>query len=297
MYKIKQIPEDFIVKEIINLKKKIKGEYSYFRLKKKNWNTMDVVKELSKRLKLPEKNIKYAGLKDKNAVTEQYISIKNFKEIKFKIKDVEIKKIGEGSNPIKLGGLKENYFKITIRNLTAKKILRPKKLINYFDTQRFSNKNIKIGKALLKRDYRELCELLELKNKEEIFRFDRKILRFALNSYQSYIFNKATKEYLKEYKSGTLPLINFDTKFKNKVIESIYTDIMEKERIKKEDFIFREMPFLIGESKERKIFVSVKSFKYKYGKDELNKGKIKCTLEFVLPKGSYGTLFVKNLFS
>ncbi len=293
---IKQIPEDFIVEEILELKKKKNGEYSYFKLKKKNWNTMDLVRILAKKLKVSEKDIKYAGLKDKNAVTEQYISIRNTKEIKLRIKDVEIKKIGEGDEPIKLGGLKENHFKVTVRSLTEKKVLKPKRLINYFDTQRFSNKNIKIGRALLKRDFKELCRLLELRNKEEVFKFDRKILRFALNSYQSYIFNQATEEYVKKHKSGTLPLINFDTKFKNKFIEAIYMDIMKKEKIRKEDFIFREMPFLVGESKERKIFVNVKNFRYKYGKDELNKDKIKCILEFTLPKGSYGTLFVKNLF-
>ena len=297
MYKIKQIPEDFIVKEIIKLKKRKNGEYSYFKLKKKNWNTIDVVRIIARKLKIPEKDIRYAGLKDKNAVTEQYISVRNIKNIKLKIKDVDIEKVGEGDEPIKLGGLDENYFNITVRDLSEKKVLKPKRMINYFDTQRFSNKNTKIGKALLMRDYKKLCELLELKSKGEIFKFDKKILRFALNSYQSYIFNEAVNEYIKKYKSGTLPMINFDTKFKNKFIENIYTKIMVKEKINKSDFILREMPFLIGESKERKVFVSVKNFKYRYGRDELNNGKIKCLLEFTLPKGSYGTLFVKSLFS
>lgn len=297
MYKIKEKPEDFVVEEVLKLKKK-KGGYSYFLLKKKNWNTLDVVREIAKKLKVKEDDVKYAGLKDKNAVTEQYISIKNIKNVRFMIKDVKIKKVGEGDEPIKLGFLEGNKFKIIVRNLNKEKKLKINKIENYFDKQRFSTKNIKIGRALLKRDYKTLLRLLELKNKEELFKFDKKILRFSLNSYQSYVFNKALKECLdKKIKINELPLINFDTKFKNKTIEKIYNKILEKDKIKKEDFIFREMPFLVSEGKERNIFSKVNNFKYKYSKDELNKNKLKCTLSFYLNKGSYGTLVVKKLFS
>jgi len=298
MYKIKEKPEDFVVKEISKLKKKKKGEYGYFLLKKKNWNTMDVVKEISRKLKIKEKNIKYAGLKDKKAITEQFISIKSVKKFDFKIKDVELKKIGEGDEPMKLGGLEGNEFKIIVRNLDEKKKLRINKLENYFDKQRFSNKNVKVGKALLKRDYKELCKLLNLKNKEEVFQFDRKILRLTLNSFQSYVFNKALESYLDKKKINCkLPLINFDTKFKSKMIEKIYDKILEKENVKKEDFIFREMPFLVSEGKNRDAFVKVEDFKYSYSTDELRKGKFKCDLSFKLGKGSYGTLVVDKLFS
>ena len=57
------------------------------------------------------------------------------------------------------------------------------------------------------------------------------------------------------------------------------------------------MPFLVSEGKDRKIFVNIENFRYKYAKDELNKNQQKCTLWFRLPKGSYGTLVVKKLFS
>lgn len=299
MYVLKQIPEDFKVKELIKLKKKKNGTYSYFLVKKKDWNAFGIINEIARRLGINSRDVRYAGLKDKRAVTEQYISIKGVKKINFKIKNVEIKKVGEGEQPIRLGGLDGNDFRIVVRDLDEKRILKPGKLVNYFDKQRFSGKNVSMGKALLKRDYQSLCNLLDLKNKDELFNFDQRILRFALNSFQSYIFNKAVKEYLSKTKtkSGSLPLINFDTKFRNKAIEKIYTKLLDEEKIKKENFLFREMPFLVSEGSERKIFVSIKNFKYKYGKDELNKNKLKCTLWFRLPKGSYGTLVVKKLFS
>src|SRR3989338_6162306 len=99
MCKIKQIPEDFIVKEINDIKFDDNGIYSYFLLKKRNYNTLRAIKIISEKLKIPEKNIGFAGSKDKNAVTEQIISIKNgnknIENIGFR--DIELKVIGKGN--------------------------------------------------------------------------------------------------------------------------------------------------------------------------------------------------------
>ena len=40
MYKLKQLPEDFIVEEIPLYKAKEKGRYCYFLLEKKQYNTV-----------------------------------------------------------------------------------------------------------------------------------------------------------------------------------------------------------------------------------------------------------------
>src|SRR3989338_1190633 len=61
--------EDFIVKEVLELKVE-DGSYYYYFVTKKNWNTLDVVKEISQRLHV--KDVGYAGLKDRIAVTSQY---------------------------------------------------------------------------------------------------------------------------------------------------------------------------------------------------------------------------------
>ena len=53
MYKLKQSPEDFIVEEISKVTIQ-NGPYSYYLLKKENRNTLDVVKEIAKRLKIKE---------------------------------------------------------------------------------------------------------------------------------------------------------------------------------------------------------------------------------------------------
>ena len=103
--KIKQIPEDFVVEEIINLKLE-EGPYFYYKLVKKNWNTLDVVREVKSRLKV--RDVGYAGLKDKYAVTTQYISVK--KKINFNLKDVEFEFLGTGKTRIYKGMLEGNKF-------------------------------------------------------------------------------------------------------------------------------------------------------------------------------------------
>ena len=59
MYKIKQIPEDFIVEEIPEYETQMEGEYSYFLLKKINYTTIDAIIKIAQRLRLP---LKYIGL-------------------------------------------------------------------------------------------------------------------------------------------------------------------------------------------------------------------------------------------
>jgi TruD family tRNA pseudouridine synthase len=80
MYLLKQLPEDFVVIEIPSAKTEKQGKYLYFWMKKKGRNTLDVVKELARRLRIREKDIGFAGSKDKQAVTEQMISIAGMKK-------------------------------------------------------------------------------------------------------------------------------------------------------------------------------------------------------------------------
>ena len=107
MHQIKQIPEDFIVTEINDIKFNNNGQYYYFTLKKKNYNTLRAIQAIAKKLRINEKNIGFAGNKDKNALTEQIISIKNGnKNIEnIKIKDIELKYFGKGDEKIYLGNL------------------------------------------------------------------------------------------------------------------------------------------------------------------------------------------------
>ena len=57
------------------------------------------------------------------------------------------------------------------------------------------------------------------------------------------------------------------------------------------------MPELIDETVYRYAVADVKDYKIiKYEEDELNKGKFKQVISFILPKGSYATILVKQFF-
>ena len=170
MYKIKQLPEDFIVKEINDIKLNDTGRYSYFLLKKKNYNTLRAIQAIANKVKIYEKNIGFSGNKDKNALTEQLISIsKGNKSIEnIKLKDIELEFLGKGDEKIYLGNLKGNEFTITIRNLSNKEINKIKEKIkqkeilipNYFGQQRFSKLNYQIGKAIINKNFENAINLI-----------------------------------------------------------------------------------------------------------------------------------------
>ena len=71
--KLKTVPEDFIVDEInqLNLEG---GPYLYAILKKKDYTTLKALEVLSRHFRIPIQFIGYAGLKDKTAITTQYLS-------------------------------------------------------------------------------------------------------------------------------------------------------------------------------------------------------------------------------
>ncbi len=320
--KIKQIPEDFRVTEIINLNLiKNKTDYTIWKLTKKGWDSFKIIQTLARILKTKTKFIGYAGNKDKQAITTQYLSFYKIskEEIeKINIKDIILEFIGYAPDRINLGTLKGNEFKLILRDL-KKEISLPKEiqLENYFDEQRFGNKanTHLVGKAILKKEFKEACSLLglEVKNNDFIGAIrteQRRLLRFYISSFQSYIWNKNLAAILRKeedhkeiaYEFGNLvftttkvknfklPLINFDTE-----TDKLLDNLLKEEGITKEDFLIKSMPELISETQEREAFIEVKDIRCTWSKDELNKGKRKVEVCFFLPKGSYATLLTKKI--
>src|SRR3989338_6236958 len=65
-YKIKQIPEDFIVREIKKPVLKQNGQYMICLLKKKDYTTQKAVEIISRFFYIKQKSIGYAGTKDRS---------------------------------------------------------------------------------------------------------------------------------------------------------------------------------------------------------------------------------------
>ena len=162
MYILKQNPEDFIVKEITNIELKESGNYLVCILKKKNYTTIRAIEQIAKALNIKVKDIGFAGIKDKIAVTEQYISMKNTtrEEIsEIALKDIKLTFAGHTNTPISLGDLEGNEFIITLRNFKGS-IKKQTSMPNFFGQQRFSSSNIEIGKAHLNLVFKQSLKLI-----------------------------------------------------------------------------------------------------------------------------------------
>lgn len=323
-YQIKQTPEDFIVKEISDLKPAKEGDYAIFLLKKTNYTTERAVQQIANALHIDRKRIGYAGNKDKLAVTEQNISIKNIKKDKvenLKLKDIELKFIGYSKEPISLGDLEGNSFEIIVRNI-GKSPICLKKIINYFGEQRFSRNNAEIGKAIIKKDFKKavdrILENIRDQEKKVVEHLEKhkndlvgalktipwKTLKLYVHAYQSELWNKTVTKYtkaprrLRALNNIKIPLIGFATEIKDKDVEKIVKKIMQNEQIEYNDFVIRAIPDLSSEGTERNLYTEVKDMDIGELKDdELNKGKKKIKVSFSLGKGSYATEVIKALFS
>jgi len=315
MYILKQQPEDFIVKEISLVELGKAGKYCYFWMKKKNYNTLEAVSKIADMLRIPLKKIGYAGNKDRKAITEQMISIEGISKERIeqlKMKDIFLEYKGNGDSRISLGELSGNSFEITIRNIEKKPILK-KKIINYFGEQRFSTNNAEIGKAIVKREFKKAVEttLCGTGRAEEKMRkyleknagnyvgalktINKKILTLYIHAYQSLLWNKTVQRYSSEQKEmPEVPIIGFGIEFPDKFTE----EIMKEEEIKPRDFIIKQIPELSSEGGTRQMTIEASNISIsELREDELNSGMKKIVIKFILPKGSYATEYVKQLFS
>ena len=161
--KLKQVPEDFAVSEIIEVPKKTSGDQTYFWLTKKNWTTDSAVREIARRLGISGRRFKFAGSKDKVAVTKQLVSVFKISAERLQgleLRDISLEIAGQGDKPVSLGTLTGNSFAITVRDLAKKDLNKLKRNFhaikksgfkNYFGEQRFGIGNTSlIGKAILR---------------------------------------------------------------------------------------------------------------------------------------------------
>lgn len=313
---LKQIPEDFIVKELPDFTKG-EGRYAIFLLKKKDYTTEKAIQQICKTLRIKRNRVGYAGIKDKHAVTEQYISIKSInseKVEKILLKDIELKFIAYSKEPLTIGLLKGNSFEIVVRDLDKKIVVKKDfKIKNLFDEQRFSNNNAEIGLAILKKNFKKAVELVlenqgDYENDVRSFmekhptdfvgalqRIPSKILLLFVHAYQSLIFNKTIKS-LNFDKNVKIPIVGFATEFENNNIKKIVEDLLSADKMSQHDFVIRSIPRLSSAGELRDLYVEPENLVVKeLEKDDLNKNKYKLKLSFSLPKGCYATNVVKQI--
>ena len=187
-FHFRQNAADFVVEEIPLYEFSGEGEHLVLHIRKKNLSTFELIDAITRHLGIKNKEIGYAGLKDKHALTYQYISLhRKYEEQmkRFSHPNVKILSATYHNNKIRMGHLKGNRFFIRVKKVMpsdAVKIFEVLKMIerygmpNFFGYQRFGNSgdNHVLGEKIAKGEKKER---------------NPKVRRLLVNAYQSHLFN------------------------------------------------------------------------------------------------------------
>ena len=142
--KIKSRPENFRVEEVLNQPLKSEGKHRVYRLYKKGFETLPVLKRIARESSLSFKLISFGGIKDKNAETVQFISV----PAKFHLKEIslpnlKLKEAGFLDLPVEKAVL-GNRFTILVEGVEEipeerLKVLKDFGFPNYYGEQRFTS--------------------------------------------------------------------------------------------------------------------------------------------------------------
>lgn len=263
--KIKKKPEHFIVEEVPLYSpsgiqsKNNPPEHLYINFTKQNLNTKDVQKEISKIFNVKKMNIGIAGLKDKNVISKQTmsVSIRKPEERKEKIVEERLKQLSnkEGikvnwydwhTNKLRKGHILGNKFRIIISELPNEdyekdKLLKKtndivremvsKGVPNYFGEQRFGTKNDSGESSNLNRSIKFI------KGEKK---FTGWIKNFLISVYQSYLLNQYLAKRVNEGKFDKLLVGDIAKKHSTGGLFEVLKENLEREqeRYKKGEISF-----------------------------------------------------------
>ena len=162
--KIRSSNEDFQVDEIQQFTPSGSGEHVWLKIKKSGENTDWVAKHLAQIAEVPRRDVSYAGMKDRNAVTTQWFSVQmpgreapdwqtalNNKNLD----SIQVLEECRHDRKLKRGALKGNQFKLTLREFQGSETelaetiqrIKAQGIPNYYGAQRFGHSGFNVTKA------------------------------------------------------------------------------------------------------------------------------------------------------
>ncbi len=196
---VKASPEDFRVDEIPAYLPAGAGPHLWLKVEKRDLTTRDVVRALASALGLPERDVGYAGLKDRAAVTTQWLSLLHAGDPEpatLAGQGFRVLEASRHGNKLRTGHLRGNRFAIAVRGgdpgraRACAEALRQRGLANFFGAQRFGveGRNADLGRSLLlgRMDAAEVRRAAR----------DRFLRRLVLSAWQARLFNRWLAERL-----------------------------------------------------------------------------------------------------
>ncbi len=155
----KASPDDFKVEEHLGFELTGEGEHLFLHIEKSGLNTEELVKALARLLNKPSKQISYAGLKDRHALTTQWVSVHCPGEDIAQADELQgpgwrVLKSQRHLKKLKIGALQCNQFTLMVREISSpddveRRLHHIKKngVPNYFGQQRFGHQGQNLSKA------------------------------------------------------------------------------------------------------------------------------------------------------
>lgn len=186
---LRTVSSDFYVEEILGFEPEGEGEHLFLWVEKQDANTEWVARQLAQYADISPKQVAYAGLKDRYAVTRQWFSLhlpgKALSLQSLEIEGVKVLRAERHPRKLRKGVLKGNHFKLVLRHVQGEQaaiearlhLIAQQGVPNYFTEQRFGHgfANVQQGLAVLLRGKRERSV-----HKRSLY----------LSAVQSYLFNQ-----------------------------------------------------------------------------------------------------------
>jgi tRNA pseudouridine13 synthase len=192
--RIKSVPEDFVVEEIAAYEPSGEGTHLFLRFEKKGLTTDAAVRSITKALGIEMRDVGIAGMKDKVAVTTQWVSVPappkqpdlEARAKALTIDGIRVLDAKRHGNKLKTGHLRGNRFEIVVRDVPADALadvlasmerFGKEGVPNAFGTQRFGREgdNAQRARAWL--------------TGKERAPGDPRLRRFHFSALQSAVFN------------------------------------------------------------------------------------------------------------
>jgi tRNA pseudouridine13 synthase len=316
---IRSFPEDFVVEEIPRVEPEGEGSHLWLWVEKCSTNTDWVAKEIARLASCPPRDVGYAGLKDRHAITRQWFSVPATPTTQNSLEDaaiegVKILKCRNHTRKLKRGTLDGNRFEVRIRQFTdvdgqtqgRLEQIQATGVPNYFGPQRFGHRgqNVERGFRLLQQRARIP------RNKKSIY----------LSAIRSYLFNQVLAERVRRGNWNTImdgdlamldgtqsifPCENSDTDIEDRInrLDIHPTGPMPGEKGKQptgpaaafEQEVLQNWPELIEVLLAQRVQASRRSLRlYPAGLQwRFDDGDL--LLEFSLPPGAYATTVLREI--
>ncbi|MBU2742607.1 tRNA pseudouridine(13) synthase TruD [Acidithiobacillus thiooxidans] len=193
---LKSTEEDFQVTEMLPFTPSGTGSHYWFFIEKRGLNTQEVAKRLAQLAGIPVRDVGYAGMKDRHAITRQSFSVPvqagtTPDWLSLESENLHFLEMTRHDRKLRRGVLKGNHFRLVLRHCQGEPALWETRLQhlqktgfpNYFGAQRFGHRNLQEVSRLLSGTARKM---------------DRHQRGLLLSAARSALFNQVLAERVRQ---------------------------------------------------------------------------------------------------